>query len=90
MKSLLSEVSGHLAHYAALGGIFAVSLWGLFAFSYDQSFQSAVAISCAVAFVAWGIIHHHIHGDLRPKIVLEYIATAVLGVIILLSIIWKV
>lgn len=90
MKSLLSEVGVHLAHYAALGGIFAVSLWGLFAFSYDQSFQSAIAISCAVAFVAWGIVHHYIHGDLRPKIVLEYIATAILAAVVLFSIIWRV
>lgn len=90
MKSFLSEASRHLAHYGALGGIFTVSLWGLFAFSYDQSFQSAIAISCAVAFVAWGTIHHHIHGELHPKIILEYIATAVLGIVVLLSIIWKV
>lgn len=90
MKSFLSEIGTHLVHYAALGGIFTVSLWGLFTFSYDPSFQSAIAISCAVAFVAWGIIHHHIHGDLRPKIVLEYLATAILGAVVLFSIIWKV
>lgn len=89
-KSFLSEVSGHLAHYGTLGGIFAVSLWGLLAFSYDQWFQSGVAISCGIAFVVWGVIHHYIHGYLHPKVILEYIATAVLGIVVLLSIIWKV
>lgn len=87
---MLPEINKHLAHYFSLAGIVLVSMWGIFSFPYDQGFQSVIAMSLGVAFVFWGLVHHHIHQDLHPKIVLEYVATAVLGVIILLSIIWKV
>ena len=40
------------------------------------------ATIAAAAYVAWGIIHHSRRGDLHLKIVLEYLALAILGVII--------
>jgi len=41
----------------------------------------AAAIA-ATAYVAWGIIHHSRRGDLHLKIVLEYLALAILGVVL--------
>lgn len=41
----------------------------------------AVTIAAAV-YVAWGIVHHARRGDLHLKIVLEYLALALLGVVI--------
>lgn len=41
----------------------------------------AVTIAAA-AYVSWGIIHHARRGDLHLKIVLEYLALALLGVVI--------
>lgn len=85
----MSEISKHLAHYLSLLGMIGVGLWGLMAFSYDKNLQSAISVSLGLGFVAWGVIHHWIHEDLYPKIVLEYIATAILGVVILLSVFWS-
>lgn len=87
---MFQEVSKHLSHYFNLLGIIFVAFWGLLIFPYDQVFQSVIAIALGLSFVIWGLIHHLIHEDLHPKIVLEYIATAVFGVVILLLIIWKV
>ena len=41
----------------------------------------AAAIA-ATAYVAWGIIHPSRRGDLHLKIVLEYLALAILGVVL--------
>lgn len=47
-----------------------------------------VAASVAAAFyLAWGIIHHSRRGDLHPKIVLEYLGLAVLGIAIVISVV---
>lgn len=44
---------------------------------------ATIAASIAAAFyLAWGIIHHARRGDLHLKIVLEYLALALLGVVI--------
>lgn len=86
---MLSEFSKHLVHYMSLGGIIIVSVWGILSFPYDQTFQSLVTIALATSFVIWGIIHHHVHGDLHPKAILEYIATAILGATALLVVIWR-
>lgn len=86
---MMREVTKHLPHYLSLVGIILFGLWGLIYFQYDKAFQSGVAISVGAAFVVWGIVHHHIHDELHPKVVLEYIATAALGITILLAIIWR-
>ncbi len=87
---MFREFSKHLAHYMSLGGIIAVSLWGILSFPYDQAFQSVITMAFASSFVVWGIIHHHVHGDLHPKVILEYIATAILGTTALLVVIWRI
>lgn len=45
-----------------------------------------IVIAVAVAYVAWGVIHHWRSGDLHPKVVLEYVGIAILGV----AIVWSV
>lgn len=84
----MHEVTRHLLHYISLLAIVGVSLWGFLSFPQDKAFQSAIAIAFGTAFVAWGIIHHHIHEELQLKVILEYIATATLGITILLFVLW--
>lgn len=86
---MLHDFTKHLTHYVSLLGVIIVSLAGLVAFQYDKSFQSAICLSAGIAFVVWGVVHHHIHEDLHPRVVLEYIASALLGVVVLLTIIWS-
>jgi hypothetical protein len=86
---MLHDFTRHLSHYLSLMGIILGSLAGVIFFPYDKPFQTAVCISAGTAFVVWGIVHHHIHDDLHPKVVLEYIASAALGVVLLLVVIWS-
>lgn len=76
-----------LPHYLSLFGILLAGFAGLILFSYDKNFQMSVALSTAGAYVAWGIVHHTIHKDLYLETVVEYIAIAILGLVIIVSLV---
>jgi len=59
---------------------------GFTIFWYDKNFQTAIVIATATGYVVWGIVHHHLHNDLYLSVLLEYVTMAVLGVVIILSI----
>jgi len=75
----------HIPHYISL---FARVL-GFYLFSYDKSFQIGVAIALAGSYVSWGIIHHVIHKDIYLSVILEYVAVAILGLVMILSLILR-
>lgn len=84
---MIKEFRKHLSHYLVLLGILVFGFLGFTGFSYDKAFQMAIIVAVAVSFVAWGLVHHYIHEDLNLKIVLEYIAMAILGAAILASLV---
>ena len=90
MKHLIKDVSKHSAHYLSLLGLVLAALFGLMNFPYDKGFQSAIAVAAGVSFVVWGAVHHYLLEDHHPKILIEYVSIALLGVTILLSVIWQV
>ena len=85
----MKSFSKHLPHYFSLMGILVASFIGFFAFSYDKSFQAAVAISLAISYVVWGIVHHAIHKDLYLDVFIEYLVFAILGLVFILSVIFR-
>lgn len=76
-----------LPHYMLLIGILFAGFAGLILFSYDKNFQIAVALATGISYVSWGLIHHHIHRDLHFEVFMEYLAVAILGTVILFSLI---
>ncbi len=78
-----------LPHYMLLGGILLAGFAGLILFSYDINFQVAVAIATGVSYISWGLIHHHIHKDLHFEVIVEYAAVALLGLVVLFSLILR-
>jgi len=85
MKKIIKD----LPHYLSLAGILAAGIIGFMVFSYERVFLIAVAIGLALAYVAWGIIHHAIHRDLYLSVVVEYIVVASLGLVVILSLIFQ-
>ena len=83
MKNIIKD----LPHYLALLGIFVAGLLAFVIFNYDSPFRIAVIISIGISYVVWGIVHHYLNKDLYLEVVLEYIAIAILGMIIVLSLI---
>lgn len=83
----MKDFAKDLPHYMLLIGILLAGFAGLILFSYDQNFQIAVAIATGISYVSWGLIHHHIHRDLHFEVFMEYLAVAVLGTVVLFSLI---
>jgi hypothetical protein len=83
MKAFIKDLS----HYLVLFGILLAGFAGLILFSYDKIFQTAVVSALVLSYVSWGIIHHHLHKDLHFEVVLEYLIVAVLGFVIIFSVI---
>ncbi len=85
----MEKFKKHIPHYFPLAGILAAGIFAFYFFSYDRFFQIGVVVALAMAYVSWGVIHHTIHKDISLGVVLEYLAVAVLGVIMLLSLIFR-
>lgn len=79
----------HLPHYISLIGIFVATVVAFYYFSFDRIFLVGVSLAFAFAYVSWGIIHHLIHRDLYLSVVIEYIAISIIGLIIVLSLIFR-
>ncbi|RJR30108.1 hypothetical protein C4564_00935 [Candidatus Microgenomates bacterium] len=79
----------HIPHYLPLVGMFTAGILAFLFFSYDKQFQVGVAVSLAIGHVTWGIVHHTIHRDLSVGIVLEYMSVAVLGLVVVLTVILR-
>jgi hypothetical protein len=79
----------YILHYAPLIGILAAAIFGFFYVSYDIGFRAAIIVAASIAYISWGLVHHYIHKDLHLSVILEYICLAVLGVIVGLSIIFR-
>ena len=83
----MEKVIKHLPHYFSLFTILMIGFVVFIAFSNNPTFQSYVALATAAAYVTWGIVNHFIHKDLYASVVVEYIAVALLGLVIIFSLI---
>lgn len=77
----------HLSHYMVLFGILLAGFTGLILFSYDKAFQVAVASALVLSYVSWGAVHHYLDRDLHPETIIEYFVVAILGFVIIFSLI---
>ncbi len=50
-----------------------------------RSMQLLVGMVVTAAYVAWGLLHHAIEGDLYPKVVVEYVIIGAIACVILLT-----
>ena len=85
----MKDLTRHLSHYMALFGILFAGFAGLILFSYDKNFQVAVALALSVSYVSWGVTHHYLHKDLHIETFFEYLAVAVLGFVIIFSLVLR-
>jgi hypothetical protein len=85
----MKKVARDIQHYVPLFGILLATISGFIMFTYDKTFQMVVVVSSAIAYVIWGVVHHHIHKDLHLPVVIEYILIAALGIVIVFSLIFR-
>lgn len=78
-----------MKHYFSLIIILSVGLTALFWFRYNHALQISVVIFMSAGYVAWGIIHHHSQKELHLKIVAEYLLIALVGILLLGSLLFR-
>ncbi len=86
MKRILRD----LPHYVILFSIFVTAIAIFMFFPNDRILQVAVASATAISYVIWGVVHHMLHEDLYPEVVIEYTLIAILGLVVVLSLIFRV
>lgn len=79
----------HVPHYFPLLGILVVSAYGFYVFSYDKLFQMAIGIAAATSYVMWGVVHHTLKKDFSLEVFIEYVSVAILGTIMIFSVILR-
>ncbi len=84
----MSDLNRHLRAYTMLAGILAVGLWGIVYFAFDRNVQTWIAVSMCVCYALWGIAHHAVEEKLQFRIVIEYLAMSLLGLVILVSLLY--
>lgn len=79
----------HIPHYVSLISIFVAGLAGFYIFSYDRYFQVAIAVALAFSYISWGIIHHAVHKDICLIVIFEYVAISILGLVLVLTLLFR-
>lgn len=49
----------------------------------NTGLQLMIGVVTSIAYVAWGIIHHAMQGDLHRKVVIEYVFIGGIAIILL-------
>lgn len=86
---MMKNFAKDLSHYIPLFGLMVAGFVAFWLFSYDRVFQIATAISTALAYVLWGLVHHYIHRDLNVSVIVEYLVIASLGLMVIFSLIFR-
>lgn len=79
----------HIQHYLPLLGIFGAGVIGFYVFSYDRLFQFFIAVAVSLSYVTWGVVHHYLHEDFHLSILIEYLVIAILGLVVIFSILFQ-
>ncbi len=76
-------MKGHIVHYIVLflilsggAGVFVVS-------QGNTAIQLLIGIATSLAYMAWGIIHHVMIGDMHRKVVIEYVVISTIAIVLL-------
>jgi len=87
MNHVFTEIKNHFFHYLIL---FFILLFGLFSFFYLKKNPQAQILSLFLTssfYVIWGVVHHLLEDDFHLRILLEYLAVALLGFLIVFTLI---
>jgi hypothetical protein len=75
-------------HLLVLVIILGFSLFTFTLLSGKQDLQFLVGFMSALSYVMWGIIYHVIERDLYPRVVLEYVLVAAVGMILMYTVLF--
>lgn len=70
----------HLFYYIALIMMSGLSIFLVEKLNFSKQEQFLVVVFLGFFYALWGVLHHVLHHSLRLRIMLEYIAFAMLGI----------
>jgi len=68
--------------------LFVMLTMGILALWYARGqnlVQTGIGITMSLAYVAWGLIHHKLKGDLHRNVVVEYVLVGLIAIILLVT-----
>jgi len=68
-----------LKYYLGLAAALAIGLALFLLFDYHRQVQILIVFAMGVVYVLWGIIYHQAKNQLHFRLVLEYVAIAVIA-----------
>jgi len=89
MNKFCEDIGEHFGHYLALFFILGFGITSFVFFQRTPQMQIVSAFLTTSFYVLWGIVHHYIEKDLHIRVVIEYMTVALLGFLILWSIIYR-
>ncbi len=76
-------MKAHIFHFFILLLILAGGVGMFFIAQGNTGLQLVIGVVTSISYVAWGIIHHAIQGDLYRKVVIEYVFIGSIAIILL-------
>lgn len=74
----------HVINLLILVLILAIGSFTFLSLRENKAAQLTVGIITAIAYAAWGILHHAVSGDLHKKVVVEYMLMSGIAIVLLL------
>ena len=66
-------MKAHVLHFIVLLLILSAGTGMFFAAQGNTGLQLMIGVVTSMGYIAWGIIHHVMQGDLHRKVVIEYV-----------------
>lgn len=89
IRKLNQETRHNLIHYSVLVVMMNIIVGAFLFFGFSRIYQMIIVLTAGIAYVLWGIIHHHVNDDLHLKVVAEYVLVALLAEMIIFSLILR-
>ena len=80
----MKNLHKHFWHYLVYLVIFGVGLTLVVVTKGNASLQAMFLMMTAFIYFLWAMVHHYVHHQLHPRVVVEYILIVVLGTVLVL------
>ena len=80
----MKNIKKHFLHYLVYLVVFCAGLTLVFVARGNAHLQAMYLMMMAFVYFLWAMVHHYIHHELHPRVVIEYILIVVLGAVIIL------
>jgi hypothetical protein len=77
--------SQRLVHFLVLIVMLTLGVGVFYYVAPNRTLQMASGIATSVGYMLWGIIHHHMEGDLAWRLVIEYVLIGTIAIVLLLT-----